>query len=47
VFDGYTYEIDGLGILAYKFEVGGITKKNYEEAELDVLKKLIEICKTK
>ena len=47
VFDGYTYAIDGLGILAYKFEVGGVSKTSYEQVELDCLIKLIEIVKNK
>jgi hypothetical protein len=46
VFDGYIYEIDGLGLLAYKFEVGGVSNTSYEQVELDALNKLIEITKS-
>jgi len=46
VFDGYIYEIDGLGLLAYKFEVGGVSNASYEQVELDALNKLIEIVKS-
>jgi hypothetical protein len=47
-FDGYTYNIDNLGILRYKFEIEyRFTFRTYEEAELACLIKLIEITKTK
>jgi hypothetical protein len=47
-YDGYKYDIDGLGILRYKFEIENrISFKTYPEAELACLKKLIEIAKNK
>ena len=47
-YDGYSYNIDNLGLLQYKFEIDyRFTFKTYEEAELECLKKLIEIVKNK
>lgn len=45
-YDGYYYDIDNLGMLRYKIEIDNrLTWKTYEEAELECLKKLIEIIK--
>jgi hypothetical protein len=47
-YDGYYYDIDNLGMLRYKIEIDNrLTWKTYEEAELECLKKLIEIVKNK
>ena len=47
-YDGYYYDIDNLGMLKYKIEIDNrLTWKTYEEAELECLKKLIEIIKNK
>ena len=47
-YDGYSYNIDNLGLLQYKFEIDyRFTFKTYEEAELACLIKLIEIIKNK
>jgi len=46
-YDGYSYNIDNLGILQYKFEIEyRSTFRTYEEAELECLKKLIELAKS-
>jgi hypothetical protein len=45
-YDGYYYDIDNLGMLRYKIEIDNrLTWKTYEEAELECLKKLIELKK--
>ena len=46
-YDGYYYyDIDNLGMLKYKIEIDNrLTWETYEEAELECLKKLIEIIK--
>jgi hypothetical protein len=47
-YDGYSYNIDNLGLLQYKFEIEyRFTFKTYEEAEIACLDKLIEIVKNK
>ena len=47
-FDGYSYNIDNLGVLQYKFEIEyRFSFKTYEEAELACLIKLIEILNQK
>jgi hypothetical protein len=45
-FDGYYYNIDNLGVLQYKFEIDSrFSFRTYEQAEIECLRKLIEIVK--
>ena len=47
-YDGYSYNIDNLGLLQYKFEIDyRFTFKTYEEAECACLIKLIQIANEK